>query len=33
MGELSGVFCEDLCENLPCYNGAALYVTLPVPEA
>ena len=28
MGELWGVFCEDFQENLPLYNGAALYVYL-----
>ena len=26
MGKLCGVFCEDLGENWPCYNGTTLYV-------
>ena len=25
MGELCGIFCEYFLENLPRYNGAALY--------
>ena len=25
-GELWGVYCEDLGENLPLYNGTALYM-------
>ena len=25
--ELWGVYCEDLGENWPCYNGTALFVT------
>ena len=27
-GELLGVFCKDLGENWPRYNGTALYVSL-----
>ena len=28
-GELCGVYCEDLGENWPRYNGTALYIFLP----
>ena len=31
-GQLWGVYCEDFWENLPCYNGTALYLYLAVFE-
>ena len=30
--DLWGVFCEDLIENLPCYNGTARYICINMDE-
>ena len=31
--ELWGVYCEDIGENWPCYNGTALYFFLNIPAS
>ena len=31
-GDIWGVYCEDLGENLPHYNGTALYIVAESPR-